>query len=408
MKLTLLFLALIFTSLADSQVFEVEQATHPYFDIIEWKGMGALLLSKDPSGNSKQINLTLVNEEKKSVWDQKFSPKGKDYYFITSENARYVYFLNNLELEGGKVSLSQLNSAGNIKSTSISIGAAIKKLKKYDYNKLELINVVVTDKALVHHFRYDDKSTKSIVDLAVFTTHHNFLSYAVELGSVTKEAINGTNYGHWQYVGFTGDQIFFAAREFMHKKQGWSVKEYSSKGKVKIGMHIDAPQGLIAIENIGFGTTGSYYLEDKATVELGLLTYINSNFYLIGGQHGEGTSAEITLFQLVENEWNVLNSMKLNYFIEKKNLKLGIYPMNQGVGYHLDHNGYNKVSIIYYEKKEGAPHNDFTKRTVYNPSSVFERKNKQEFNVILPNGILIFDTGQLGKKGSVKFEIIEK
>ena len=99
--------------------------------------------------------------------------------------------------------------------------------------------------------------------------------------------------------------------------------------------------------------------------------------------------------------------MQLNYFIENKNLKLGIYPMNEGVGYHLNHNGYNKVSMIYYASKKEAPHNDFTSRTIYNPSSVFERKKKEEFNVILTNGLLQFDTSQLGKKGSVKFEIIK-
>ena len=69
--------------------------------------------------------------------------------------------------------------------------------------------------------------------------------------------------------------------------------------------------------------------------------------------------------------------MKLNYFLEKKPLSLGIYPMNEGIGYHLDHNGYDKVSMIYFEKgKASPPHNDFTDKTVYNPSSVFIKKEK--------------------------------
>jgi len=173
-------------------------------------------------------------------------------------------------------------------------------------------------------------------------------------------------------------------------------------------LYFNSPDDLIPIENIGFGTTGSYYLEDKATIETGLLTYINSKFYLVGGQRNGDTGAKIILYQLVENEWEELNHMKLNYFIEKKNLKLGIYPMNEGVGYHLNHNGYNKVSMIYYQSNLEAPHNDFTDRTIYNPSSVFERKKKEEFNVILSEGLLKFDTSQLGKKGSVKFELIKK
>ena len=46
----------------------------------------------------------------------------------------------------------------------------------------------------------------------------------------------------------------------------------------------------------------------------------------------------------------------------------------------------------------------FCRRTIFNPSSVFERKEKEEFNVILPTGLLTFDTSQLGKVGAVKFE----
>ena len=50
----------------------------------------------------------------------------------------------------------------------------------------------------------------------------------------------------------------------------------------------------------------------------------------------------------------------------------------------------------------------FCRRTIFNPSSVFERKEKEEFNVILPTGLLTFDTSQLGKVGAVKFEFKEK
>ncbi len=408
MRNHILLAFLLLANLSFAQTIEIEPVTFPYSDIIEWKGMGALLLSKDPSGIEKQINITLVGNQPTSIWDQKFTPKNEEYYYISSENARYVYFLDNLDLFNGKVYFSQLNSAGNVKSTSIHLGNAVKKLGNFDYNKLELINVIVTDKALVHHFRYQDKKNKSVVEIATFTTHHNFLSYAVELGSITYESLKNEKYGHWEYVGFTNDQIFFAARDYQAKQNGWSVKEYTSKGKSKTGFFISSPEKIIPIENIGFGTTGSYYLEDKSNLELGLLTQINGLFYLVAGQRFGDHGAQITLFKLVENEWEELNNMKLNYFIEKKNLKLGVYPMNEGVGYHLNHNGYDKVSMIYFQKGKETPHNDFTERTIYNPSSVFERKKKEEFNVILSDGFLRFNTNQLGKAGSVTFEYIKQ
>ena len=307
-------------------------------------------------------------------------------------------------MESGKVYFNQLNSAGNIKSTSVSISSAVKSIGVSDYNDLELVNCVVTDKALVHHFRYNDKKNKAVVDIATFITHHNFLCYSVVLGSVPDDALKEDHIGSWEYVGFTEDQISFAARDYQNRNSGWSVKEFTSKGKELKGYFLNGPKDLIPIENIGFGTTGKYYLSERYSIERGLLTFINSQYYLVGGQRKSVTGAEITLFKLEDSNWKEINNMNLNYFIEKKSLSLGIYPMNEGVGYHLNHNGYNKVSLISFTPQKESAHNDFTERTIFNPSSVFERKEKEEFNVILPTGLLIFDTSQLNKEGTVKFE----
>ncbi|MBL4861840.1 MAG: hypothetical protein JKY09_02330 [Crocinitomicaceae bacterium] len=407
MKNLTVFIALVLSISAGAQQFEIPAQKFPYSDVIEWKGMGAILMSKDPSQKTRQVTLTLVGNQETTIWDQKFNPRAEAFYYISSENARYVYFMDNLNLEGGKAYFSQLNSAGNIKTTNVSIGTAVKKVGVSDYNDLELINIVVTDKALVHHFRYDDKKNKSIKEIATFITHHNFLCYAVELGSIKVSALKDENIGQWDYVGFTGDHIYFAARDYINKTKGWSVKEYTSKGKPGTGLFINAPEDLIALENIGFGTTGKYYLKDRTTVDKGMLTYINSKFYMIGAQR-KPTGAELTLYGLEGSEWNELNSMKLNYFIEKKTLKLGVYPMNEGIGYHLDHNGYNKASVISFTPQKESAHNSFTERTIYNPSSVFTRKEKEEFSVTLPDAVLTFDTRQLNKAGGVKFELEKK
>ncbi len=403
-----LIMVFLFQS-ANAQTFEIPSVDkNVFYDIIEWKGMGSLLMSRDPLGNTKQITLTLVTDTKTSVWDQKFNPKSEEFYYIASENARYVYFLDNLNLEDGKVYFSQLNSAGNIKSTSVAVGAAVKKIKNIDYNDLELINVVVTDKALVHHFRYEDKSTKSVVEFATFITHHNFLCYAVELAAIPKANFKDENIGLWDYIGFTGDEIFFAARDVIGKKKGWSVKSFSSKGKEMSNMFIDAPDHeLISVDNIGFGTTGKHYLKTDKMNDRGLLAQINGSIYLLGGKRGTG-SATLELFKYEAGEWKLLNQMQLNYFIENKALKLGIYPMNEGIGYHLDHNGYNKVSMISFDKKTEVAHNSYTEKTVYNPSAVFNLKEKSEFTVSLPTEIQYFNTEQLGKEGAVKFEFVSR
>lgn len=380
---------------------------YPFDDVIEWKGMGAILMSKDPNMATPQINLTLVGDSTKSIWDQKIRPKNEKYYYLSSENARYVYFLDNLGLDGGKIYFNQLNSAGNVKTTSVAIGPAIKKLGDYDYNNLELINAVVTDKALVHHFRYTDKTEKCIREFATFITHHNMICYAVELGAIPIADLKDENIGQWNYIGFTDDAIYFAARGYSSKKKGWTTRSFSSKGKELVGTFLEAPADLLPIENIGFGTTGSYYLEEKHVVERGLLAQINGNYYMMGAQRSNGGAA-LVLHVFEEGKWKTLNSMNLNYFIENKNLKLGIYPMNEGLGYHLDHNGYNKVSIVYYEPGQSSPHNDFSQLAIVNPSSVLYPKKKEEFTVNLPHGVLVFNTNQLGTKGDVEFEFKEK
>lgn len=405
-KVVVIFLSLIGFA-GYSQKFKIPMVNHPFTDVIEWKGMGAILMSKDPNMSTPQINLTLIGDQEVSIWDQKIRPKNEKFYFLASENARYLYFLDNLDLDGGKVYFNQLNSAGNVKTTSVAISSAIKQLGPYDYNKLELINVVVTDKALVHHFRYEDKSDKSIREFATFITHHNMLCYAVELGAVKTADMKDENIGQWNYIGFTDDEIYFAARQYQSKSKGWSTRSYTSKGKELTGAFIEAPEDLIPIENIGFGTTGSYYLSEKHVVERGLLSYINGKMYLMGAQRG-GSGAELILHERVEGKWERLNSMNLNYFIENKNLKLGVYPMNEGIGYHLDHNGYDKVSIIYFQPGQTSAHNDYSERAVVNPSSVLYPKKKEEFTVNLPERVLIFNTEQLGKEGEVEFEFSEK
>ena len=57
---------------------------------------------------------------------------------------------------------------------------------------------------------------------------------------------------------------------------------------------------------------------------------------------------------------------------------------------------------------ETTAHNDFTDRTIFNPSSVLHKKEQNEFVVDLPNKVLYFDTKQLDSGGDVTFELKAK
>ena len=168
-KLTLLLFGFLSLNAA-AQEFEIEAQTNPYYDIIEWKGQGAILLSRDPNKTTRRIGLTLVGNQNSSIWDESFTPRDEEFYYISSENARYVYFLDNLELEEANISFTQLNEAGNTKTTKVSMKSPLKSVGIVDYTAAEVINIVVTDKALLYTCRYEDKKEKQVNLSAVF--HH--------------------------------------------------------------------------------------------------------------------------------------------------------------------------------------------------------------------------------------------
>lgn len=397
---------LAFSGLAQKTIL-IEKTAYPYYDVFEWKGMGAILMSKDPSGNNRQINLTLVGSADKSIWDQRFTPKNEDFYFISSENARYVYFIHNLNPENGKIYFDQLNSAGNVKNTSAILTTAIKKLGDIDVNALELRNVVVTDKALVHQFRYHDKKEKTYTEIATFMTHHNMLVYATILGTTTEEALKNKSANHWRYVGFSGDKICFAGMGQFEKSSGWSVRTYSSKGELQESTFLKKGDlSLHAVQNDGFGTTGSYYLKTETDTQEGLLTYHNEHFYLSGVQSQNGGS-QLVLYVNEEGKWKKLNETQVESTISSKGVRLGVYPLNEGIGYHAKTSADDLTFALKYDGSKPIV-NPFTEKTVFNPSRVLIADRKELFAVTLPEGILFFNLDQLKKDGDVQFEFDAK
>lgn len=391
-------LTLCFSTFA--QPFEMLAEEYPFYSILEWKGMGAILLNRDPSGNAKKVNLTLVGNKTTSIWQQSFNPNGKDFHFVSSENARYVYFLDNLNPENGKISLHQLNSAGNIKSTSILISSAIKKLGAYDLTQMELIDVVTTDKALVHVFRYHDAKEKKYTEIATFITHHNLLVYATVLGEVSELSLKEGNYGQWKYVGFTEDQIYFAARDYQNKQKGWSVKNFTSKGAMTEARFIQGPsETFIGVNQVGIGANGKTILKSIVDTETAALFFHNNSFYLVGL-----TGGLVKLKQLKEGKWIDLSSSKYAAEETKKAIQFGIYPLNEGVGCKID----GAMVFLPYSSTSKPVQNTFTPRFNLNPSRFILEEKKELFAVSLAEGNLFFDLTQLNKSGNVKFEFIKK
>lgn len=403
-RLFLFFITAILGFSTFAQEIDIPAEQYPFYSILEWKGMGSILLNRDPSGNQKKVNLTLIGSQNTSVWQESFNPNGKDFYYIASENARYTYFLDNLNPELGKVSMHQISSAGNVKSTSVGLTAAIKKLGAYDISEMQLIDVVTTDKALVHIFRYKDSKEKKYTEIATFITHHNFLVYAAILGDVPEVNLKDPNYGQWKYIGFTDDQICFAARDYQDKNKGWSVKTFTSKGALTSTQFIQGlKDNFDFVEHAGMGTNGKTYLQNNADSETALLTFLNNQFYLLGLQT-EGTSKIAKLKQLKEGEWVDLKSHKFAMEPSKKPTELAIYPLNEGFGCKIG----GTMVFLPFAATSKPIQNKFKTEYHSNPSRFILEDKKELFAVSLADGNLFFDLNQLNKPGNVKFEFIKK
>lgn len=406
MKITLIAVFMsAFTLFA--QKFTIVKSKQPFYDIIEWKGMGAMLLGKDPGGNSNQIYLTLVGEKEKSIWDQQIAPLKGAYYYISSENARYVYFLRNLNPENGKIYFEQLNSAGNVKNTNVTLTSAIKNLG-YDVNQLELKNVVVTDKALVHHFRFLDKKEKVYTEIATFITHHNMLVYATELGKVKEDDVRTGRNNHFQYIGFTGDLICFADYATSKEGKGWNIIQFNSKGQEQNRIFIkNKVTNHSAFTTSGYGTNGAYYLGTEKDQQNGLVTFHNGTFYFTTLNTSDGKQI-LELHQLEENDWKKINHYTISNSTSKKGLSIGVYPLNEAITYRISGGDAGDKTLALFLDGSSPVVNNFTESVIFNPSRMIISEKKELFAVTLPAGNLFFDRSQLKTATDMEFEMIKK
>lgn len=400
--------AIIFTSILGfttlAQEFEIPKENYPFYSILEWKGMGAILMNRDPSGNMKKVNLTFVTNKTTSVWQQSFNPSEKDFSYISSENARYVYFLENLNPESGKIAIHQLNIAGNIKSTSIQLSSAVKKLGAYDLSEMKLMDVVTTDKALVHIFRLHNAKEKKYTDIATFITHHNLLVYATILGEVSELNLKNENFGFWNYIGFTDDKICFAARDFQNQKKGWTVKQFSSKGVFTEARFVEAPTDeFVAIDVIGIGANGKSILDNSPETAFATILFHDNQLYMTGITTG-GADKIVKLKVLKEGKWNDLSSSTLIGETNKKKLLFGNYILNEGVVSRVG----DKIIFLPYEKSIKPIQSNYSKQVNSNPSRFIIEERKELFAVSLAEGFLFFDLNQLNKPDNVKFEFTKK
>jgi hypothetical protein len=399
-------LFLLFTGFLDAQTFEIPAEEFPFYQVLEWKGQGAILLNRDPSLNQKQVYLTFVANDGKSSWNENFSPGGKEFFYISEDGGRYVYFLEHLELKSGKISFHQLNIAGNIKSNSVSFAAALKKIGDFPPEELTLLDIVTSEKALIYLFSHTNNGTKKKSTIAITMTHNNFLTYA----TLVAQNVTGSNKVEdqvsWYMAGETGESIVYAARTHAGKDAGWLVKQFSPKGDLQSEFTIKANK-MVFLEHarVGFGTRGSALLKRVEPMEKGTLV-VNNGTYYVGGVEMVNNVANLVTYVLKDNEWVKSASSPVSAYNVKKGLEVGYYPMKEGIGWYVKsttteghfHSYTDAVGIV-----SGA-----INQQTNNPSRLLTAEFTGKFVASLATRWLVFAIAQLPSKGAVSFEYVEK
>jgi len=408
MNKLLLIALLVIGFNCQAQSFGIPIKDHPYYRIIEWKGKGGLLMSRSPKEILNQIGLALVGDEEEGKWDQKFNPKTRNPYYLFNENTRYVYFLDNLDLiNNGRTTFNQINSGGNIKSTVLDVGMKVKRMEGgYDYNKFEFLDAAVTEKALVYHYRYYHKKEKEYHEFAAFMTHHNLTLYVFELGYVDAKDVQDGKNGQWKFAGFDGETIYFAWREVKTDVRGWTVKGYSPKGVMLEDHFLLEPKNLRKFRNIGYGNSGKYYTTDEKrfALETGLISSINGSFYSVVIQDRNGGS-ELVLLKRDGDLWEELNSVALAPIDEEEDdVRLGTFPINEGITYHYKHQGVDKVGILLFEKGKKGDQEKFTEMSAYNPSRLILENTEGEFVTKVAGKVLVCALRQFDFSGGISFQ----
>lgn len=405
MKKTLFFLFVLTAISAHSQNFGIPVKSLPFYTIIEWKGQGGLVLSRSPKEILNQIGMTLVGELEEGKWDQKFNPGTRDPYYLCAENARNIYFLDNLNpIENGRVGFNQINGAGNIKSGVVDIGIKVKLLPEaHDYNLFELVDASVTDKVLVYLYRYYNKKEKEYFDFAVFITHHNLQPIVFQLGKgVDREFIETQKKGQWQIAGFKENLLYLSWREIKADVEGAVIQGFNAKGELMEDHFVFDPDGVQKFLNTGYGTTGKYYVQDesKYTAETGVVSFIDGQFYFTCIMEEDGVNS-LVLMEREADHWNPINSTPIGDIDpEADAVRFGASAIKEGVVYHYKHNGTDKVGILFFEKGKAGVQEDYTPNSVYNPSALLLKHSKEEFVTQVGGKIVVCNKSQFNNSGA--------
>lgn len=407
MKRFSLCLFLAFSGILSAQEFEIPAEKYPFYDIVEWKGYGAILYNREPEMKLKQVHMTLVGTDMKSAWQQSFNPLSENYYYIADDGGRYAYFLNDLELKDGKISFNQLNVSGNIRTQAVGVITLIRKLGDFQLSDLTVTDIVSTEKALVYTLIHSDKATDTRTTIAVTMTHHNLSPYASIVATNKIGSSKPEDQVSWYVAGQEGESIIFAARIHDGKSAGWATKQFSPKGVLESESELKFPeQKFVSHYRSGFGPKGNTMLQEIQPREAGTLVYCKGKFY-VGGIEADGTGAKMVSYVYDAKSWKKIGATPLGAYNAKRTGDVGFFQLAEGLAWY---NGNEKTGEAHFHAYDGSKQL-VTKNVpvrLNNPGRLVTEEFPGKFIAALPTGTLVFDPAQLPANGAAKFTLIRK
>lgn len=400
-------LALLLMSLAvQAQTVELKSVKQPFYRVIEWKGMGTITLSRDPSFTQQQVDMEMVGLGGKPIWHQVLNPMVKEPHYISEDGGKYAYFLEHLEPQNGKIFVHQLSAAGNIKTKNLDFLAAVKLLGKFPINELEVVDIVTTNKALVWLFKYTDKSSEKFYTIAVSVTHHNFNMFA----HIVSENATGKSKEErqiaWYLAGEDGDNLVYAARVHAGKEAGWKIKKFSPKGLQIEELVLDQRgTNFLSHNRIGFSRRGSALLKRIEPSEKGTLIFAEGSYY-VGGVESDGSTTVLHSYKWEGKEWKSFRKSSVSGYNPKKELEVGYFKMSEGMGWFVR----NGAGIGHFHPfvSESTIVSGPIEQDTYNPSRLLTADFPTKFVEDLGSSWLVFDPKQLPAKNTITVEFIQK
>lgn len=407
MKASFFLFFLFFSALSlKGQEFEIPPTDQAYYEILEWKGVGALVLSRDPQLNQRQIKISLVAAEGKTTFQQVMNPMDENVFYLSEDGGKYSYFLEDVEIKNGKVFLHQLSVAGGIKTQNVAFAAPLKKIGSMQIDDMKLIDIITTEKALIWLFTYEDKTAKKLMTIAVCMTHNNFNTYAAIVSENVLGSSKIEDQISWYVAGENGENIVFAARNHAGKDAGWKVKELSPKGII-LNEQVIQNQGLkfAAHNRVGFGRRGSALIKRVEPTENGTLIVYNNTYY-VGGIETDGTTAKFVTYKWENKSWTQIAKSDVKGYNAKKEQLVGFMQLKEGLGWFVKTSEAQGHFHSFVDGKTVI--SSAINQTTSNPSKLLTENYTGLFCSVLGSKYILFDPKQLPGKKALKFEYISK